>query len=237
MMHGTKKLLCLMISFGLTLLPFFTATAQFDGSYAGSYAGTSTTPLGPSPVSGQVAFTVSNYVITVTSPAAGAGNISISGSTNFGGSGGALNATYTFSGTFVVGVSTITASGDWSASFSNGTYNGTGSASGTWTSSHLVTGVGDGQFVNLPLANQLLQNYPNPFNPSTTIRYGLPNRSQVTLTVFNTLGQQVAQLINGEMEAGFHEVKFDGAELSSGVYFYRLQAVMYVETKKFVLTK
>jgi hypothetical protein len=84
---------------------------------------------------------------------------------------------------------------------------------------------------------QLCQNYPNPFNPSTTIRYGLPNRSYVTLTVYNTLGQQVAQLVNGEMDAGFHEVTFDGAELSSGVYFYRLKAGMYVETKKFVLTK
>jgi hypothetical protein len=84
---------------------------------------------------------------------------------------------------------------------------------------------------------ELYQNYPNPFNPSTTIRYGLPNRSHVTLTVFNTLGQQVVQLVNREMEAGFHEVRFDGVGLSSGPYFYRIQAGKYVETKKLILTK
>ena len=80
------------------------------------------------------------------------------------------------------------------------------------------------------------QNYPNPFNPSTTIRYGLPNRSHVTLTVFNTLGQQVAQLVNGDMEAGYHEVKFDASKLASGVYLYRMQAGSYVETRKLLLS-
>jgi hypothetical protein len=83
----------------------------------------------------------------------------------------------------------------------------------------------------------LVQNYPNPFNPWTTIRYGLPQRSQMTLTVFNMLGQQVVQLVNGEMEAGYHEAKFDGSGLSSGLYFYRMQAGTYVETKKLILAK
>jgi hypothetical protein len=83
----------------------------------------------------------------------------------------------------------------------------------------------------------LTQNYPNPFNPSTTIRYGLPNRSHVKLTVFNTLGQQLALLQNGEQEAGYHEVKFDGRNLTSGVYLYRMEAGGYVETKKCVLVK
>jgi hypothetical protein len=62
------------------------------------------------------------------------------------------------------------------------------------------------------------QNYLNPFNPSTTIRYGLPLGSEVTLTVYNTLGQQVVTLIHGEENAGYHEAKFEGSGLATGVY-------------------
>jgi len=91
--------------------------------------------------------------------------------------------------------------------------------------------------VNIPDVFGLEQNYPNPFNPSTTIGYGLPNRSQVTLTVFNTLGQQVAILQSGEKEAGYHEVRFDANGLSSGVYFYRLRAGDFVKTRRLMLTK
>jgi photosystem II stability/assembly factor-like uncharacterized protein len=89
----------------------------------------------------------------------------------------------------------------------------------------------------LPHLGDLDQNYPNPFNPSTTIRYALPNRAHVLLTVFNTLGQQVATLVNENEEAGYHEVKFDGSNLASGVYFYRLQAGSFVQSKKFVLLR
>jgi len=88
-----------------------------------------------------------------------------------------------------------------------------------------------------PEVFSLSQNYPNPFNPSTTIRYGLPNRSHVKLTVFNTLGQQVALLQNGEQEAGYHEVKFDGSGLSSGVYFYRIEAGSFVQTRKLLILR
>jgi hypothetical protein len=83
----------------------------------------------------------------------------------------------------------------------------------------------------------LMQNYPNPFNPITTIRYGLPVRAHVTLAVFNTLGQSVATLVNGEVDAGYHEVTFDAAGLASGVYFYRMQAGSFTDTKRLLLVR
>jgi len=84
---------------------------------------------------------------------------------------------------------------------------------------------------------ELSQNYPNPFNPSTTIRYMLPEKSHATLTVSSTLGQQVVTLVEGEMEAGYHEVKFDASHLASGVYLYRLQAAGFVQARKLILMK
>ena len=83
----------------------------------------------------------------------------------------------------------------------------------------------------------LSQNYPNPFNPSTTIRYGLANNSLVTLAVFNTLGQEVALLVSGEIKAGDHEVVFDASNLSSGVYIYRIHAGNFVSTKRMLVLK
>jgi hypothetical protein len=102
--------------------------------------------------------------------------------------------------------------------------------------SEMITSV-DPVTVELPREYQLEQNYPNPMNPSTTINYTLPNRSHVTLTVFNTLGQSVSTLVNGDMEAGYHEVKFDGGGLASGVYFYRLSAGGFVNTRKLTILK
>jgi hypothetical protein len=99
-----------------------------------------------------------------------------------------------------------------------------------------TTGV-DGQVSTVPTVTQLQQNYPNPFNPSTTIRYGLPHKSTASLIVFNTLGQQVATLVDGEVEAGYHEFRFDASGLSSGVYFYRLQAGTFVEARKFLVLR
>jgi endoglucanase len=90
---------------------------------------------------------------------------------------------------------------------------------------------------NMPRKFQLDQNYPNPFNPVTTIRYGLPFRSDVTLAMYDILGQQVSRLVDGEMEAGYHDVRFDGARLASGIYFYRLSAGDYVETRQMLLLR
>jgi hypothetical protein len=90
---------------------------------------------------------------------------------------------------------------------------------------------------SLPERCSLEQNYPNPFNPSTTIRYSLPQRSHVSLTVFNTLGQKVTTVVEGEMEAGVHEVKFDASRLASGVYLYRIQAGNFVQTRRLVVIR
>ena len=81
----------------------------------------------------------------------------------------------------------------------------------------------------------LLQNFPNPFNPITTIIYTLPHKTFVALTVFNTLGQPIATLVSGEQEAGTHQATFDGANLSSGTYFYRLQTADDLEVRRIVL--
>jgi hypothetical protein len=89
----------------------------------------------------------------------------------------------------------------------------------------------------LPQKYILEQNFPNPFNPSTTIHYGLPSKSHVTLAIYNILGQKVTQLVNGEEEAGYHEVRFDGSNLASGVYFYRIQAGSFVQTRKLLLLR
>ncbi|HTY58835.1 MAG TPA: T9SS type A sorting domain-containing protein, partial [Bacteroidota bacterium] len=83
----------------------------------------------------------------------------------------------------------------------------------------------------------LAQNYPNPFNPSTTIRYGLPWRSVVSLVVFNALGQAVATLVDREQESGYYEVRFDGTNLASGVYFCRLKAGESIRTNKVLLLR
>lgn len=94
-----------------------------------------------------------------------------------------------------------------------------------------------GSDTQVPTELELLQNYPNPFNPATTIRYGLPQKSHVTVAVFNALGQHIALLQNGELAAGYHEVKFDGGNLTSGVYFYRIQAGSTVQTRKLLLLR
>jgi polyhydroxybutyrate depolymerase len=84
---------------------------------------------------------------------------------------------------------------------------------------------------------ELYQNYPNPFNPATQISYNVPKTSEVDLSVFNLLGQHVATLFSGRVQAGIHSVKFDGTNLSSGLYFYVLSGSSQIMTKKMILLK
>lgn len=89
-----------------------------------------------------------------------------------------------------------------------------------------------------PLKEFLLyQNYPNPFNPSTTITFSIPNEEFVSLKVFNSLGEEVAELINETKPAGNYSVAFDASKLSSGIYFYTINAGNFVETKKMILLR
>jgi hypothetical protein len=106
----------------------------------------------------------------------------------------------------------------------------------TCTRKLLVTGVAC-QSGNVPATYSLSQNYPNPFNPSTTIKFELPRSSEVRLSVFDMLGREVTTLVNEKRDAGVHEVKCDGSSLASGVYFYRLQAGEFTQTKPLLLLR
>jgi hypothetical protein len=89
----------------------------------------------------------------------------------------------------------------------------------------------------IPTGIVLQQCYPNPFNPSTIISFTLPTRSFVALKIFDLLGREVATLVSEEMSAGSYSKQWNAANMSSGIYFYRLQAGEVTETKKLVLVK
>ncbi len=101
--------------------------------------------------------------------------------------------------------------------------------------SGIITAVS--QNVGTPKSYAISQNYPNPFNPSTMISYQLPMNSYVTLKVYDVLGREVATLINGKQSAGYYKTSFNAQRLTSGVYFYRLQAGNYSKTMKLLLLK
>lgn len=88
---------------------------------------------------------------------------------------------------------------------------------------------------NNPNKFQLSQNYPNPFNPSTKIRFSIPEESQVSIKIFNALGQEVSTILNNVVKSGTHTVNFDATELTSGVYFYKISAGSFTDTKKMLL--
>jgi hypothetical protein len=89
----------------------------------------------------------------------------------------------------------------------------------------------------LASAFELSQNYPNPFNPTTNISFSLPQASDVSLTVYNVIGQRVAVLANEVLQSGAHTYKFDASKLASGMYLYRLKTENFSTTKKMMLIK
>ena len=107
---------------------------------------------------------------------------------------------------------------------------------GAYSIAVLILGVSDEDNI-LPDDYEISQNYPNPFNPATTIKYGLPERSFVELKLYDMLGREVTTIVNEEQDAGYYEIEFNASTLASGVYFYRLQAGSFIETKKMVLMK
>lgn len=120
---------------------------------------------------------------------------------------------------------------------------GDGPFSDAWSFNTILTDVPDDDR-GIPASYSLLQNYPNPFNPSTVIRYGLPERSRVTIEIYNTLGQRVETLLNSEFEAGYHDIEWYSGRVASGVYFYRIDAVStddpanrFVQVRSMVLVK
>ena len=95
---------------------------------------------------------------------------------------------------------------------------------------------------NLPTQFRLSQNFPNPFNPSTTFEYDLPRNCDVTIKIYNILGQEVATLLSEQKEAGRYKISWDGQDkdgekVSTGIYFYRIKAGDFEESKKLLLVK
>jgi len=98
------------------------------------------------------------------------------------------------------------------------------------------------QSMATPISFSIGQNFPNPFNPITTIRYDVPEQSHVLMEIYNVLGQRVAVVVNGIHDPGFHAVRWNGTNmygnsLSSGMYFYHIQAGDFRSIKKLILVK
>jgi len=118
----------------------------------------------------------------------------------------------------------------------------TGTAVGDWgrilrTTNGGVSFVEEEAIDEIPTNYNLNQNYPNPFNPSTKIRYSVPQSSNVVIKVFDILGSEIETLVNEEKTVGTYELTWYAESLPSGIYFYRLQAGSFIETKKMVLIK
>lgn len=107
-----------------------------------------------------------------------------------------------------------------------------------WDSASISITVTDvGENPSNPIVYKLYDNYPNPFNPSTILRYSIPEASFTTIKIFDALGNEVSSLVNETKTAGTYEVEFNATDLSSGIYYYTLQAGSFTQTKKMILIK
>ncbi|MCO6473803.1 MAG: T9SS type A sorting domain-containing protein, partial [Melioribacteraceae bacterium] len=100
----------------------------------------------------------------------------------------------------------------------------------------VIVGIKDSENI-IPSEFVLSQNYPNPFNPSTVISYQLSENSKVSLKIYDVLGREIATIVNKQLQPGEYEVEFNAEDLSSGVYYYRLEAGSYNHTKKMILLR
>jgi hypothetical protein len=100
-----------------------------------------------------------------------------------------------------------------------------------------VTGVDNSPETSLPESFSIYQNYPNPFNAQTSIQYSLSEPSDVTIEIYDLLGRKLETLVNGNQAAGNHQQEWNADSHSSGIYFYRIKAGEYSETKKMLLIK
>ena len=144
------------------------------------------------------------------------------------GSGGGVSSTADFKVTATLGQPAVGVSKDASNSVS----------SGFWAQSvGIVTSVEKIETESIPDKFRLDQNYPNPFNPTTTIAFALPKQIDVSIKLFDLQGKIVSILVDEEMAAGEYQIVFDAQSIPSGVYFYRIDAEEFVQTKKLTLLK
>ena len=124
--------------------------------------------------------------------------------------------------------------------FDNSKYSNWRSSNGNGTpgkqNSNFITSVIE-EKEEIPVKFELFQNYPNPFNPSTKIRFTLPKKAEVTLDIYNVIGEKVEELLNSTLNSGVHEIEFSNSKLASGIYYYKLKSGDFVKIKKMILLK
>lgn len=112
----------------------------------------------------------------------------------------------------------------------NGTYTGNGTICGVILSVNVIT-------QNVPKSFDLFQNYPNPFNPVTKIRFDLPKQADAKLVIYDALGREISVVVNELLEAGSYDVNWNASDLTSGIYFYKLETEGFTSIKKMILVK